>query len=74
MAVTTSDGMIEALTTMREAGCKVLVAGRVEDGVFRTLEDVPIPNGFSEMFEAVPECRFRSDVSSTELRMDGGRT
>ena len=65
------EGMIEALTAMREAGCKVLVAGRVQDGVFRTLDDVAIPNGFSEMFGSVPEDRFRSDVSSTELRADG---
>ena len=67
------DGMIEALTAMSEAGCKALVAGRVQDGVFRTLGDIAIPSGFSEMFEAVPEDRFRSDVSSTELRADGGK-
>ena len=64
--------MLEALTAMREAGCKVLVAGRVQDGVFHTLDDIDIPRGYGNMFSAVPEDRFRVDVSSTELRAAGG--
>ena len=58
----------EALDTMRDAGCRFLVAGREEGGAFRTLSDVPIPGDYSNMFEAIPESRFRADVSSTELR------
>lgn len=60
--------MLKAMETIRSAGCRFLVAGRVDGGVFQTLEDVPIPEGFADLFEAIPESRFREDLSSTELR------
>ena len=44
------------------------MAGREHDGAFRTLDDVPVPRGFADLFEAIPESAFRQDVSSTELR------
>ena len=67
------DAMIAALSEMRVLGCKFLVAGRVQDGVFQTLGDVAIPAGFADMFEAIPESRFREDISSTQLRSAGAR-
>jgi hypothetical protein len=60
--------MVRALSRIRALGCSFLVAGRVEGGCFHTLEDVPIPPGFGELFRAVSEARFREDISSTELR------
>jgi hypothetical protein len=60
--------MLTALADIWARGCRFLVAGRQVDGSFRTLEDVAIPGGFQPLFTAIPEERFRVDVSSTELR------
>ncbi len=57
-----------ALEQIRGAGCRFLVAGRVKEEIFHTLEDIPIPREFTDLFRAIPEARFRVDVSSTELR------
>ncbi len=63
--------MLAALAEIWCAGCSFLVAGREDDGIFRTLDDVPIPQGFSPMFKAIPESSFRMDISSTSLRSGG---
>ena len=47
------------------------VAGRQHDGGFQTLEDVEIPENAAPLFEALPESKFRADISSTELRGEG---
>ena len=60
--------MHAALEQIKSAGCRFLVAGRVKEGIFHTLEDVPIPMEFIDLFQAIPEALFRVDVSSTELR------
>ena len=60
--------MLTALAEIWARGCRFLVAGRQVDGSFRTLADVAIPQGFQPLFQAIPEERFRADVSSTELR------
>ncbi len=60
--------MTEALASVAQRGGRFLVAGRLEDGAFRTLSDVPVPDEFKDMFEAIPEHRFRRDISSTNLR------
>ena len=57
-----------ALTSIAQRGGRFLVAGRLDGGVFRTLSDVPAPDEFRDMFEALPENRFRRDISSTVLR------
>ena len=63
--------MLTALAEIWAAGCSFLVAGREEGGAFRTLADVPIPEGFRPLFREIPESLFRADVSSTELRATG---
>ena len=63
--------MLDSLFEMRRLGCRFVVAGRAEGGVFRTLEDVSIPWGLENMFAPIPESAFRSDVSSTGLRTAG---
>ena len=60
--------MMSALATITESNGRFLVAGRLEDGVFRTLSDVEVPSEFRDMFESIPESSFRQDISSTDLR------
>ena len=61
-------GVEAALTSLREAGARFLVAGRQTGSSFQTLANVPIPAGFDDVFVELPESEFRADVSSTELR------
>lgn len=63
--------MLTALAEIAAAGCRFLVAGREDNGTFRTLEDVPVPGGFWRLFHGIPETVFREDVSSTALRAAG---
>lgn len=60
--------MLTALAEIWALGCRFLVAGRESGGVFHTLAEVAIPPGFRPLFKAIPEGRFRADVSSTQLR------
>jgi nicotinic acid mononucleotide adenylyltransferase len=55
-----------ALAAIRAARCRILVAGRVENGVFKTLHDIRLPAAAAELFVALPN--FRADVSATALR------
>jgi hypothetical protein len=61
-------GRDAALDSIRANSCRFLVAGRVEDGVFRTLADIDIPDGFCDLFVELPERAFRIDLSSSEIR------
>ncbi len=63
-----SSAMMVALAEMLAAGTRFLVAGREDDGTFKTLKDVPSPRGFEGLFLEVPEDLFREDISSTQLR------
>ena len=63
--------MLNALAEMWAGGARFLVAGRRDEDVYKTLADVPIPQGFAPMFAEVPEATFREDISSTELRSQG---
>jgi nicotinic acid mononucleotide adenylyltransferase len=57
-----------AVKRLVAAGCQFLVFGRVCDGAFRTLETLPLPDALRAICIAVPESRFRYDISSTQLR------
>ncbi len=57
-----------ALEAVRGHGCRFLVAGREVDGAYRTLAQVPVPDGFRDLFDSLPERDFRNDISSTEIR------
>jgi len=61
-------GRDAALERIRAAGCRFLVAGRVKDGVFRTLHDIGVPPAFADLFIALPEQVFRVDLSSSAIR------
>jgi hypothetical protein len=67
-----AEGVVAALAAMRSQGCRLLVAGRVRDGAFRTVRDLAIPTGFADLFSEVPEQLFRSDLSSTAIREQQG--
>jgi hypothetical protein len=59
----------EALAQIRAQGCRFLVAGRLgAEGRFAGCEDIAIPDACRNLFEAIPESRFRCDISSTHLR------
>lgn len=61
--------MMSAILEMRSLGCTFLVAGRLSDNGFRTLDHVELPAGLSEMFSSIPESMYREDISSTQIRM-----
>jgi hypothetical protein len=61
-------GVPAALADIQATGCRFLVAGRHWKGRFRTLSDISIPVGFSDLFEELPEERFRDDTSSSDIR------
>ena len=63
-----SGAMMMALAEMMAAGTKFLVAGREDQGIFKTLNDVPVPQGFEALFDDLAEDQFREDISSTQLR------
>lgn len=55
-----------ALGRILAAGCRVLVAGRLQGGQFKTLKDLSPPAWARKLFIELPE--FRADVSATDLR------
>ena len=65
--------MCAALAELCVNGSTFLVAGRVDSLGFKTLEDVPIPDGFIFLFSSIPESVFRLDMSSTQLRAHDGK-
>ena len=76
---TLGDPRRESLTTLaleelRGNGCRILVAGRVMgDRGFLTLDDLGVPEEFSDLLEAIPESAFREDISSTAVRDNSQR-
>ncbi|MBN1964506.1 MAG: hypothetical protein JW910_07655 [Anaerolineae bacterium] len=60
--------MRESLRSIRRSGGRFLVAGRLHEGRFHTLADVPVPPEFADLFTGIPPEQFRADISSTELR------
>lgn len=62
------EGMRQALAEIEAAGCRFLVAGRLHQGTYQTLEDIELPKFCRKMFTAIPESLFRVDLSSTEIR------
>ena len=60
--------MESALAALRDFGSRFYIAGRPWQGAHHGLEQVPIPAGFGDLFEGIPEAEFRMDISSTSLR------
>jgi Cytidylyltransferase-like len=65
--------MDAALEEIAASGGSFLVAVRVDaDGRVRTLNEIPVPRRYADLFTAIPEHRFRFDISSSEIRARGG--
>jgi hypothetical protein len=67
-------GRDAALASIRAQGCRFLVAGRVQDGVFHTLDEIAIPAGARDLFIGLPERAFRVDLSSSAIRAQQAHT
>ena len=65
--VAVRDAAIEELEAF---GCRFLVYGRLDAGVFTTLSDLRLPPALAAICSGVPESEFRNDLSSTALRQN----
>ena len=64
-----SAGAMEAgVAEIASRGCRFLVFGRTVEGTFHTLDNLELPTSLRRLCQAVPEERFRDEISSTELR------
>jgi hypothetical protein len=61
-------GRDAAFAAIAAQGCSFLVAGRVKDGIFRTLADIDLPAALRPLFRELPERLFRVDLSSSAIR------
>jgi hypothetical protein len=58
-----------ALEEIANSGSSFLVAVRIDAaGRVRALNDIPVPRRYADLFTEIPEHRFRSDTSSSEIR------
>ncbi len=65
--------MHAALDEIANSGCRFLVAVRIDAAArVRGLGDIPVPRRHAGLFSEIPEQRFRSDTSSSEIRARGG--
>jgi hypothetical protein len=58
-----------ALEEIANSGGSFLVAVRIDAaGRVRSLNDIPVPRRYVDLFTEIPEHRFRSDTSSSQIR------
>jgi Nicotinic acid mononucleotide adenylyltransferase len=62
------DEMLAAFAQLRQANCRFIVAGRLHEGAFLTLDDLNPPAQIADLFLKLPSELFRMDISSSELR------
>ncbi len=63
-----------ALAEIKAQGCSFMVAGRKDKAaVFRSCEQLSVPEPFNNLFKSIPANAFRKDISSAELRATGQR-
>ncbi len=61
--------MHQALEEIANSGSRFLVAARIDAaGRVRVLADIRVPQRYTDLFTAIPEHRFRLDISSSEIR------
>jgi hypothetical protein len=58
----------DAIAAIGAAGCRFLVFGRLMNGRFVTLDDLPLPAALYDLSDGFSEREFRMDVSSTAIR------
>ncbi len=65
------EGVLRALSLIREQGCTFLVAGRRgKEGKILQVPHLPIPSQFLDLFQEIPLTEFCMDISSTEIRQN----
>jgi len=57
-----------AIDDLAASGCLFLVFGRLDQGTFHSLDDIPMPPALRAICQSVPPKEFRRDISSTQLR------
>ena len=62
------DDVPAMLARFQTLGTRFVVAGRLHEDEFQTLEKLNVPAGFEELFIPIPGSDFREDISSTEVR------
>ncbi len=61
--------MLAALKQIERQDCHFLVAGRLgKDGKFHNATELKFPDGYHHLFQAIPDSRFRLDISSSDIR------
>jgi hypothetical protein len=65
------DDIPAMLTRFAELEIRFAVAGRLYEGAYQSLDQLAIPDGFKDLFVAIPEALFRADISSSGLRKKG---
>ncbi|NQV25634.1 MAG: CinA family protein [Rhodopirellula sp.] len=60
--------MRTSLEAIGSLGCHFLVAGRLTNSGFQSVGNLPVPTDFQDLFLAIPEERFREDISSSGIR------
>lgn len=60
--------MKTSLEAIGSLGCNFLVAGRLTDSGYQSINELPIPGEFQDLFVPIPEKQFREDVSSSDIR------
>jgi hypothetical protein len=60
--------MEAAFALMHANRCRFLVAGRLNNGNFCTLDDIVIPARLADLFAPIPATQFRADISSSQIR------
>ena len=66
-----SDAVVGALNIIAENHCSFIVGGRIDkSGQFKTLDDLKMPKKSRQLFELLPESKFRVDISSSQIRKD----
>jgi phosphopantetheine adenylyltransferase len=68
----TGSATLAAMSEIRRNGCEFIVAGRVTEDGFKTVQDLDIPDGYREMLRGIPVEMFREDISSTQIRRSSG--
>jgi nicotinic acid mononucleotide adenylyltransferase len=63
------DHMLAALQQIESQDCHFLIAGRLgEDGEFHNAAELAVPDAYHHLFRAIPDNRFRLDISSSDIR------
>jgi hypothetical protein len=71
-AENTGSATLAAMSEIRRNGCEFIVAGRVTEDGFKTVQNLDVPDGYGAMLRGIPVEVFREDMSSTQIRRSSG--